>query len=95
MSAPALEALAAAKAAGVKLILEGQDIIRVTPKLPSAVVDLLRAVKPDLLGVLRAGRPRRPRLTLIRRRAVRSSAGRRLSWPSAISSERDGPIRRR
>jgi hypothetical protein len=56
MSAPALEALAAAKAAGVKLILNGPNIILgATPKLPPDVVDLLRAVKPDLLRIL-AGR---------------------------------------
>lgn len=79
MSAPALEALAVAEAAGVRVILEGQDIVvEATPKLPSAVVDLLRAVKPDLLRVLRPGRPQRLRLKLNRRWAARSSAGRRL-----------------
>ena len=56
MSAPALEALAAAKAAGVKLILDGPNIILgATPRLPPDVVDLLKAVKPDLLRIL-AGR---------------------------------------
>ncbi len=56
MSAPALEALAVAKAAGVKLILDGPNIILgATPRLPSDVVDLLKAVKPDLLRIL-AGR---------------------------------------
>jgi hypothetical protein len=48
----ALEALAAAKAAGVKLSLDGDGIIPEAPKLPDDVVELLTAVKPDLLRVL-------------------------------------------
>jgi hypothetical protein len=48
----ALEALAAAKAAGVKLSLDGDGIILEAPKLPDDVVELLTAAKPDLLRVL-------------------------------------------
>jgi hypothetical protein len=56
MSAPALEALAAAKASGVKIIRQGNALIlEATPKLPPDVVALLKATKPDLLCIL-AGR---------------------------------------
>ena len=56
MSAPALEALAAAKASGVKVIRQGNALIlEATPKLPPDVVALLKATKPDLLRIL-AGR---------------------------------------
>jgi hypothetical protein len=56
MTAPALEALAAAKASGVKVIRQGDALIlEATPKLPPDVVVLLKAAKPDLLCVL-AGR---------------------------------------
>jgi hypothetical protein len=48
----ALEALAVAKAAGVKLSLDGDGIILEAPKLPDDVVELLTAAKPDLLRVL-------------------------------------------
>jgi hypothetical protein len=48
----ALEALAAAKAAGVKLSLDDDRIILEAPKLPDDVVELLTAVKSDLLRVL-------------------------------------------
>ena len=48
----ALEALAAAQAAGVRLVLEGGEIIAEAPRLPPDVVDLLRAVKPDLTRIL-------------------------------------------
>jgi hypothetical protein len=48
----ALEALAAAKAAGVKLSLDGDGIILEAPRLPDDVVELLTAVKPGLLRVL-------------------------------------------
>jgi hypothetical protein len=47
----ALAALAAAKAAGVKLILDGDGII-IDPTPSSDVVELLRAVKPDLMRIL-------------------------------------------
>jgi hypothetical protein len=56
MSAPALEALAAAKSSGVKVIRQGDALIlEATPKLPPDVVALLKATKPDLLRIL-AGR---------------------------------------
>jgi hypothetical protein len=48
----ALEALAAAKAAGVKLSLDGDGIVLEAPRLPDDVVELLTSVKPDLLRVL-------------------------------------------
>jgi hypothetical protein len=49
-----LEALAAAKAAGVKVTLDGDGLILETkaPELPADVVELLKATKPDLLHVL-------------------------------------------
>ena len=56
MSAPALEALAASKAAGVTIILDGDGLIlEAEPKLPPDIVALLRMVKLDLLRIL-AGR---------------------------------------
>jgi hypothetical protein len=50
----ALEALAAARAAGVRVSLDGDGLILETkaPELPADVVDLLKAAKPDLLHVL-------------------------------------------
>jgi hypothetical protein len=50
----AFEALAAAKAAGVKLTLDGDGIILETkaPPLPADVVELLRSFKPGLLRIL-------------------------------------------
>jgi hypothetical protein len=50
----AIEALAAAKAAGVKLILDGDGIVleAKVPPLPADVVALLKAAKPDLMRVL-------------------------------------------
>jgi hypothetical protein len=50
----ALEALAAAKAAGVRLSLDGDGLILETqsPELPPDVVEVLKAAKPDLLHVL-------------------------------------------
>jgi hypothetical protein len=50
----ALEALAAAKAAGVKLTLDGDGIIleTKTPPLPADVVALLKTAKSDLLRIL-------------------------------------------
>jgi hypothetical protein len=50
----ALEAMAAAKAAGVRLSLDGDGLILETlaPELPADVVELLKATKPDLLHVL-------------------------------------------
>ena len=55
MSAHALEALAAAKSAGVKITLDGDGLILEADPLPPDIVALLRTVKPDLLRVL-AGR---------------------------------------
>ena len=55
MSAPALEALAAAKAAGVTITLDGDGLILEADPLPPDIVALLKTVKPDLLRVL-AGR---------------------------------------
>jgi hypothetical protein len=56
MSVPALDALAAAEAAGVKIILNGDALVlEARPKLPSDVVAQLKTVKPELLRVL-AGR---------------------------------------
>ena len=48
----ALDALARAKAAGVTLVLEGEDIFAEAVKLQPDVVALLRAVKPDLMRIL-------------------------------------------
>jgi hypothetical protein len=50
----ALEALSAAKAAGVNLILDGEGIIVETKaaKLPEDLVALIVAAKPDLLRIL-------------------------------------------
>jgi hypothetical protein len=42
-----LEALAAARAAGVKLILDNGDVYAETTALPADVVALLQAAKPD------------------------------------------------
>jgi hypothetical protein len=52
MSAPALQALAAAETAGVKITLDGDGLILEANPLPSDIVALLRTVKPDLLRVL-------------------------------------------
>jgi hypothetical protein len=50
----AIEALAAAKAAGVILTLHGDGVVleTKTPPLPADVVDLLKAAKPDLMRIL-------------------------------------------
>jgi hypothetical protein len=48
------EALAAAKAAGVELSFDGRDIVAAAPKLPADVVELLRAVKPELMRIFAA-----------------------------------------
>jgi hypothetical protein len=56
MIAPALKALAAAKAAGVKITLDRDGLIlEGEPTPPSDIVALLKTVKPDLLRIL-AGR---------------------------------------
>ena len=55
MSAPALQALAAAKTAGVKITLDGDGLILEADPLPPDIVALLRTVKPELLLIL-AGR---------------------------------------
>jgi hypothetical protein len=54
MAMSALEAIVAAKAAGVRMTLDGDGIIleTETPPLPADVVALLKAVKPDLLKIL-------------------------------------------
>ena len=52
MSAHALEAIAAAKSAGVKITLDGDGLILEADPLPPDIVALLRTVKPDLLRVL-------------------------------------------
>ena len=52
MSAHALEALAAAESAGVKITLDGDGLILEADPLPPDIVALLRTVKPDLLRVL-------------------------------------------
>jgi DNA (cytosine-5)-methyltransferase 1 len=54
MSALALKALAAANAAGVAVILDGDGLI-LDPRPPADLVAQLKAVKPDLLRIL-AGR---------------------------------------
>jgi hypothetical protein len=50
----ALDALAAAKTAGVTLILDGDGIVlrTQTSPLPVDIVDLLKAAKPDLMRIL-------------------------------------------
>jgi hypothetical protein len=50
----AVEALAAASAAGIRITLDGDGLILEAPKLPRDVVALLKSVKPDLLRVLAA-----------------------------------------
>jgi hypothetical protein len=55
MSAPALEALAAAKTAGVKITLDGDGLVLEANPLLSNIVALLKTVKHDLLRIL-AGR---------------------------------------
>jgi hypothetical protein len=50
----AVEALAAASAAGIRITLDGDGLILEAPKLPCDVVALLKSVKPDLLRVLAA-----------------------------------------
>ena len=56
MSAAAFDALSAARAAGVKIILNGDALIlEASPKLPPNVVAQLKAAKPELLRIL-AGR---------------------------------------
>jgi hypothetical protein len=54
MGVSAFEALAAAEAAGVELILDGDGIFleTKTPPPPADVVALLKSVKPDLLRIL-------------------------------------------
>jgi hypothetical protein len=54
MTAPALQALATAQAAGVTITLDGDGLI-LEPTPPAAIVTLLKTVKPDLLRIL-AGR---------------------------------------
>ena len=54
MTALALEALAAANAAGVTVSLDGDGLI-LEPTPPAALIERIKAVKPDLLRVL-AGR---------------------------------------
>jgi hypothetical protein len=55
MSAHALEALAEAESAGVRISLDGDGLILEADPLPSHIVALLRTVKPDLLRII-AGR---------------------------------------
>jgi hypothetical protein len=56
MIAPALKALAAAKAAGIKITLDRDGLIlEGEPPPPSDIVALLKTVKPDLLRIM-AGR---------------------------------------
>jgi hypothetical protein len=54
MTAPALQALATAQAAGVTITLDGDGLI-LEPTPPAAIITLLKTVKPDLLRIL-AGR---------------------------------------
>jgi len=50
----AIEALAAASAAGISITLDGDGLILEAPKLPPDVVALLKSVKSDLLHMLAA-----------------------------------------
>lgn len=76
MNAPAFDALAAAKAAGVRIILQGDGLIlEARPKLPPDVVAQLKAVKSDVLRILAGGRRPKRHTTPIRRRIVRRSGG--------------------
>jgi hypothetical protein len=52
MSAHALEALAEAESARVKITLDGDGLILEADPLPSGIVALLKTVKPDLLRVI-------------------------------------------
>jgi hypothetical protein len=58
----AIDALAAASAAGVAVTLDGDGLILEAPKLPPDVVNLLKSVKPDLLRVLTARKAAREAL---------------------------------
>jgi hypothetical protein len=49
----AVEALAVASAAGIRITLDGDGLILEAPKLPP-VINLLKSVKPDVLRVLAA-----------------------------------------
>jgi hypothetical protein len=50
----AVEALAVASAAGIRITLGGDGLILEAPKLPPDVINLLKSVKPDVLRVLAA-----------------------------------------
>ena len=50
----AVEALAVASAAGIRITLDGDGLILEAPKLPPDVINLLKSVKPDVLRVLAA-----------------------------------------
>ena len=50
----AVEALAVASAAGIRITLDGDGLILEAPKLPPDVISLLKSVKPDVLLVLAA-----------------------------------------
>ena len=76
MSAPALEALAAAEAAGVTITLDGDGLIlEAKPEPPPDIVALLKTVKPDLLRDPGAGRPLAPPSRPRRRPTARSDVG--------------------
>jgi hypothetical protein len=53
MTVPALDALAAAKAAGINIFLNGDAVVlEARPKLPAEIVAQLKANKPELLCIL-------------------------------------------
>ena len=78
MSALAIDALAAAKAAGVALRLkvdEGGLVLEVNAEPPPDVLAALRAAKPDLLRILAGREAAKPPLTPLRRRIACREGG--------------------
>ena len=84
MSALAIDALAAAKAAGVALRLkadEGGLVLEVNAEPPPDVLAALRAAKPDLLRILAGREAAKPRFSRPSRpRAEESCWARASSW---------------
>ena len=91
----ALNALAAARAAGVMVTLDGGRLLLEAPDLPDDVVALLKANKPELLRILAGREAAKAALTPRRRRTVWRSAGPKPCSACIASSSKAGPIGRR